>query len=128
MTGRVFTFSTTTVIVLVVVRMIFATVFFLCLWCFFVATRFFGFRVRFTTSIGQRWCQKETKHHYQHYGNLSCHIFSVCKGINFFVRVCWQKMALLVLWRVGLCVGQNQMCHLCGRLKIVFKKCALAKK
>ena len=24
-------------------------------------------------------------------------------------------MALLVLRRVGLCVGQNQMCHLCGR-------------
>jgi hypothetical protein len=24
----------------------------------------------------------------------------------------WQKMALLVLRRVGLCVGQNQMCHL----------------
>jgi hypothetical protein len=23
-------------------------------------------------------------------------------------------MALLVLRRVGLCVGQNQMCHLCG--------------
>ena len=26
-------------------------------------------------------------------------------------------MALLVLRRVGLCVGQNQMCHLCGWLK-----------
>jgi hypothetical protein len=24
-----------------------------------------------------------------------------------------EKMALLVLRRVGLCVGQNQMCHLC---------------
>ncbi len=27
-------------------------------------------------------------------------------------------MALLVLRRVGLCVGQNQMCHLCGWLRI----------
>jgi hypothetical protein len=33
---------------------------------------------------------------------------------NSFVR--WQKMALWVLRRVGLCVGQNQMCHLCGWL------------
>ena len=33
----------------------------------------------------------------------------------------WQKMALLVLRRVGLCVGQNQMCHLCGWLKLVLK-------
>ena len=31
-------------------------------------------------------------------------------------------MALLVLRRVGLCVGQNQMCHLCGWLKIELKK------
>jgi hypothetical protein len=28
------------------------------------------------------------------------------------LAVGWQKMALLVLRRVGLCVGQNQMCHL----------------
>ena len=28
----------------------------------------------------------------------------------------WQKMALLVLRRVGLCIGQNQMCLLCGWL------------
>ena len=33
----------------------------------------------------------------------------------------WQKMALLVLRRVGLCVGQNQMCHLCGWLKLFLK-------
>jgi hypothetical protein len=39
----------------------------------------------------------------------------------------WQKMALLVLRRV--CpdnyrdVGQNQMCHLCGWLKLFLKKC-----
>ncbi|MBK7883326.1 MAG: hypothetical protein IPJ81_05715 [Chitinophagaceae bacterium] len=39
----------------------------------------------------------------------------------------WQKMALLVLRRVGLCVGQNQMCHLCGWLKIELKKCAVGK-
>ena len=32
-----------------------------------------------------------------------------------------QKMALLVLRRVGLCVGQNQMCHLCGWLKLFLK-------
>jgi hypothetical protein len=36
-------------------------------------------------------------------------------------------MALLVLRRVGLCVGQNQMCHLCGWLKIELKKCAVGK-
>ena len=30
-------------------------------------------------------------------------------------------MALLVLRRVGLCVGQNQMCHLCGWLKLFLK-------
>jgi len=35
----------------------------------------------------------------------------------------WQKMALLVLRSVGLCVGQNQMCHLCGWLKLFLKKC-----
>ena len=39
----------------------------------------------------------------------------------------WQKMALLVLRRVGLCFGQNQMCHLCGWLKIELKKCAVGK-
>jgi hypothetical protein len=54
----------------------------------------------------------------------------------------WQKMALLVLRRVGLCVGQNQMCHLrtglllffgvrelrlCGGNKIELKKCAVGK-
>ena len=38
-----------------------------------------------------------------------------------------KKMALLVLRRVGLCVGQNQMCHLCGWLKIELKKCAVGK-
>jgi len=32
-----------------------------------------------------------------------------------------KKMALLVLRRVGLCVGQNQMCHLCGWLKLFLK-------
>jgi hypothetical protein len=32
-------------------------------------------------------------------------------------------MALLVLRRVGLCFGQNQMCHLCGWLKLFLKKC-----
>jgi len=36
-------------------------------------------------------------------------------------------MALLVLRRVRLCVGQNQMCHLCGWLKIELKKCAVGK-
>jgi hypothetical protein len=36
-------------------------------------------------------------------------------------------MALLVLRRVGLCVGQNQMCHLCGWLKLNLKKCAVGK-
>jgi hypothetical protein len=36
-------------------------------------------------------------------------------------------MVLLVLRRVGLCVGQNQMCHLCGWLKIELKKCAVGK-
>ena len=39
--------------------------------------------------------------------------------VNISVR--WQKMALLVLRRVGLCVGQNQMCHLCGWLKLFLK-------
>jgi hypothetical protein len=33
----------------------------------------------------------------------------------------WQKTALLVLRRVGLCVGQNQMCRLCGWLKEILK-------
>ena len=34
----------------------------------------------------------------------------------------WQKMAHLVLRRVGLCVGQNQMCHLwAGCLKILVR-------
>jgi len=42
------------------------------------------------------------------------------------LSVRWQKMALLVLRRVGLCIGQNQMCHLCGWLKIELKKCAVA--
>jgi len=30
-------------------------------------------------------------------------------------------VALLALRRVGLCVGQSQMCHLCGWHKIVLK-------
>jgi len=38
-----------------------------------------------------------------------------------------QEVALLVLRRVGLCVGQNQMCSRklsgCGRLKLFLKKC-----
>jgi len=38
-----------------------------------------------------------------------------------------QKMALLVLRRVGLYVGQNQMCHLCVGNKIELKKCAVGK-
>ena len=46
---------------------------------------------------------------------------SVCLSVR------WQKMALLVLRRVGLCVGQNQMCHLCGGNKIELKKCAVGK-
>jgi len=37
------------------------------------------------------------------------------------LSVRWQKMALLVLRRVGLCVGQNQMCH----LWVGFLACAL---
>jgi hypothetical protein len=36
-------------------------------------------------------------------------------------------MALLVLLRVGLCVRQNPMCHLCGGNKIELKKCAVGK-
>ncbi|MFQ3576230.1 MAG: hypothetical protein SNJ77_07335, partial [Cytophagales bacterium] len=36
-------------------------------------------------------------------------------------------MALLVLRRVGLCVGQNQMCQMCGWLKLNYKKCAVGK-
>jgi len=43
------------------------------------------------------------------------------------LEVRWQKMALLVLRKVGLCVGQNQMCHLCGWLKLQLKKCAVGK-
>ena len=43
------------------------------------------------------------------------------------LSVRWQKMALLVLRRVGLCVWQNQMCHLCVWLKIELKKCAVGK-
>jgi len=36
----------------------------------------------------------------------------------------WQKVALLVLPKGRLCVsGQNQMCHLCGWLKLFLKKC-----
>jgi hypothetical protein len=38
-----------------------------------------------------------------------------------------QKVALLVLLSVGLCVGQNQMCHLCGGNKIELKKSAVEK-
>ena len=47
--------------------------------------------------------------------------------LSFCLSVRWQKMALLVLRRVGLCVGQNQMCHLCGGNKIELKKCAVGK-
>jgi hypothetical protein len=43
----------------------------------------------------------------------------------------WQKMALLVLRRVGpdsyRDVGKNPMCHLCGGNKIELKKCAVGK-
>ena len=46
---------------------------------------------------------------------------SVCLSVRL------QKMALLVLRRAGLCVGQNQMCHLCGGNKIELKKCAVGK-
>jgi len=36
----------------------------------------------------------------------------------------WQKMALLLLPKGGLCVsGQKQMFHLCGWLKLFLKKC-----
>jgi hypothetical protein len=41
-------------------------------------------------------------------------------------KVCvgWQKVALLVLPKGRPCVsGQNQMCHLCGWLKLFLKKC-----
>jgi hypothetical protein len=42
--------------------------------------------------------------------------------------VCWQKVALLVLSKGWLCVSrQNQMCHLCGWLKLNKKKCAVEK-
>ena len=37
-------------------------------------------------------------------------------------------MALLVLGRVGLCVGQNQMCHLCGWHFLCFQSCLYAAK
>ena len=43
-----------------------------------------------------------------------------------FLSVRLQEMALLVLRRVGLCGGQNQMCHLC-LAKIELKKCAVGK-
>ena len=42
-------------------------------------------------------------------------------------RCIGKKVALLVLRRVGLCFGQNQMCHLCGRLKLFLKKCGWQK-
>jgi hypothetical protein len=42
-------------------------------------------------------------------------------NLNVNIIVGWQKMALLVLRRVGLCVGQNQMCHLCVWLKLFLK-------
>jgi hypothetical protein len=36
----------------------------------------------------------------------------------------WQKMALLVLLKGRLVrLGQNQMCHLFGWLKLILKKC-----
>ncbi len=37
-------------------------------------------------------------------------------------------MALLVLRRVGLCFGQNQMCHLCVLLKLFLKNVRWGKK
>ena len=37
-------------------------------------------------------------------------------------------MALLVLRRFGLCVGQNQMCHLCDWLKLFLKNAGRQKK
>ena len=37
--------------------------------------------------------------------------------VNLPVR--WQKMALLVLRRVGLCLGQNQMCRLRVGIKLL---------
>ena len=43
---------------------------------------------------------------------MICCFFFLCVG---------KKVALLVLRRVGLCVGQNQMCHLCGWLKLFLK-------
>jgi len=36
-------------------------------------------------------------------------------------------LALLDLRSVGLCVGQNQMCQMCGWLKLNLKKCAVEK-
>ena len=44
---------------------------------------------------------------------INCQCILFCKALV--------KMALLVLRRVGLCVGQNQMCHLCGWLKLFLK-------
>jgi hypothetical protein len=38
-----------------------------------------------------------------------------------------KEVALLALRRVGLCVRQSQMCHLCGGNKIELKKCAVGK-
>jgi len=41
-----------------------------------------------------------------------------------FCRCVGKKVALLVLPKGWLCVsGQNQMCHLCGWLKLFLKKC-----
>ena len=39
----------------------------------------------------------------------------------------WQKMALLVLRRVGLCVGAKPNVPLVRLAKIAFKKCAVEK-
>ena len=86
MTGRVFTFPTATIIVFVFLWMTFTTVFLFCLRIFFFATRLFGFFCWFTTRISQRWCQKETKHQNQQYGNFSCHTFNGTKVHIFFVR------------------------------------------
>jgi len=37
----------------------------------------------------------------------------IINNVTLISRCGVKKMALLVLRRVGLCVGQNQMCHLC---------------
>ncbi|MFZ4107077.1 MAG: hypothetical protein ACOYK3_11840 [Flavobacterium sp.] len=43
---------------------------------------------------------------------------------TFYCRGVGKKVALLVLPKRWLCVsGQNQMCHLCGWLKLFLKKC-----